>query len=162
VALGKIRSVRTARRRLADRKAEMLSRWVKAASDERLESVMRSPVRRLLLWQIFKTMRQRVSADNGWGGDAVVELRIRRYPSGLDRYQVIIADRRCRTTRSANLTPTVTLDLQPVAFLRLVGGASNVYVLILRGRLRVSGDLLLAARLPTLLNIPRRASRPSK
>ena len=147
---------RPARRRLADRKAELLARWVANASDAQLELAMRRPVRRILLWHIFTTMCRRVEA-NAWPADAVVEFRIRRHRSStVDRYQVAIANGRCRATRSPMRTSTVTLDLTPVPFLRLVGGAAGAPSLILTGRLRVAGDLLLAARLPRLLNIPRR------
>jgi putative sterol carrier protein len=152
--------VKSPRHRLPDRKAELLARWVKAVPDERLEAVMRSSLRRVLLWQIFRTMRQRVDPDRGWGGDAVVEFRIRRYRGdGVDRYQLAIVEGRCTTTRSAKRTPTLTLEMQPVGFLRLVGGAASAPAMILTRKLRVSGDLLLAARLPTLLKIPRPASR---
>jgi hypothetical protein len=65
------------RPRLADIKAAWLARWVWYASDEQLERVMRSRVRRILLWQIFRTMRQRFDAERAAGVDAVVEFRIR-------------------------------------------------------------------------------------
>ena len=121
---------------------------------------MRGLHRRVLLWQIFRTMRQRVDPDRGWGGDAVVEFRIRRHRAdGVDRYQLAVADGRCTTTRSAKRTPTLTLEMQPVVFLRLVGGAASAPALILTRRLRISGDLVLAARLPTLLKTPRPTSR---
>jgi SCP-2 sterol transfer family len=146
---------RRVRRRLADRKAGLLARWVASASDARLELAMRRPFRRILLWQIFTTMCRRVDA-NAWPADAVVQFRIRRHRSTtVDRYQVAIANGRCRASRSAKRRPTVTLDLMPVPFLRLVGGAAGAPSLILTGRLRVAGDLLLAARLPRLLNVPR-------
>lgn len=151
---------RTWRRRLADRKAELLARWVGTASDERLDSVMRSPLRPVLLWQIFKTMRRRFDADRAPGIDAVVEFRIRRRRSGrADRYQVAMADGRCTATRWARRPPTVTLEMEGVPFLRLVGGAAGAARLVLSGRMSVRGDLLLAARLPALLNIPQGARR---
>ena len=148
---------RPVRRRLADRKAGALARWVASASNAQLELTMHRPLRRILLWQIFTTMCQRVDASRSWPADAVVEFRIRRHRSNtIDRYQVAIANGRCRATRSTKTTPTVTLDLMPVPFLRLVGGAASAPRLIFTGALRVGCDLLLAARLPRLLNIPRR------
>jgi hypothetical protein len=147
---------RPTRRRLADHKAGLLARWVGSASDAQLELAMRRPVRRILLWQVFATMCRRVDG-NAWPANAVVEFRIhRRRSSGIDRYQVAIANGRCRASRSAKGRPTVTLDLMPVPFLRLVGGAAGAPSLILTGKLRVAGDLILAARLPRLLGIPRR------
>jgi len=81
---------RPVRRWLADRKAELLARWVANASDAQLEVAMHPPLRRILLWQIFTTMRQRVDA---WPADAVVEFRIRRHRSPrVDRYQLSMTD----------------------------------------------------------------------
>jgi hypothetical protein len=53
------------------------------------------------------------------------------------------------------LRPSVTPDMGPATFLRLVGGASGAPKLMLQGRLGVWGDLVLAARLPELLNLPK-------
>jgi putative sterol carrier protein len=145
------------RHRFADLKAELLARWVAGASTERLDAVMRGPLRGVLLWQIFRTMRRRFDPDQARGIDAVVEFRIRRSRGGrVDRFQVVIADGRCTTASAGGGVPTVTLDMGAVTFLRLVSGADGALRLVLRGRLRVGGDLFLAARLPQLLNIPRR------
>ncbi|MGZ6640556.1 MAG: SCP2 sterol-binding domain-containing protein [Solirubrobacteraceae bacterium] len=154
--------MRGRRASFADRKAELLRRWVAGTPQQRLEAVMRSPLRRLLLWQIFKTMRQRVDAGRTAGVDAVVEFRIRQ-PTGsaVDRYQVAMADGVCRTTRHGEQAPTVALDMDSVSFLCLVAGAAGARTLFLTGRLRVRGDFLLATRLPTLLNIPRAPGRRS-
>lgn len=117
---------------------------------------MRGSLRGILLWQIFTTMRQRFDGDRGRRVEAVVEFRIGRPGRRLvDRYQLVMAGGRCRRPRHGTLTPTVTLEVDSVSFLRLVGGVAGAPGLLLRGRLKVGGDLLLAARLPTLLNIPR-------
>jgi hypothetical protein len=134
----------------------MFARWVRRGSDERLGSVMRSPLRGILLWQIFRTIRQRFDRDRAARVEAVVEFRIGGRRSRLvARYQVAVAGGSCTTTRRGNRTPTVTLNIEPVPFLRLVAGAASAPSLLLSGKLSVSGDLLLAARLPRLLNIPR-------
>ena len=121
---------------------------------------MGSPLRGVLLWQIFRTMRRRFAADQASGVDAVVEFRIRRSRSArIDRFQVAIAGGRCTTTRGGERIPTVTLDMGSASFLRLVGGVDGATKLVLLGRLRVRGDPFLAARLPKLLNIPKRGPR---
>ena len=135
----------------------MLARWVAGAPPERLDAVMSGPLRGLLLWQIFRTMGRRFDPDQAPGLDAVVEFRIRgSRPGSVDRFQVVVAAGRCRATRGGGRAPTVTLDMGPVSFLRLVGGADGALRLILRGKLRVWGDPVLALRLPRLLNIPGR------
>ena len=149
-------ALRRARRWVADCRAELFARWVARASTDQLEAVMQSPLRGVLLWQVFRTMRQRFDGDRASGVDAVVEFRIRRSGAGrADCYQVMIAGGRCETTRGPRWAATVTLDMGAASFLRLVGGAAGAPKLVLLGKLRVWGDPLLAARLPGLLNIPR-------
>lgn len=146
---------RAARRPLADRKAQWLARWVAQASDERLARTMSGPLRSVLIWQIFRTMRQRFDPDRAAGVDAVVEFRVRGGRRGrTDRRQLVIADRRCTTPLRPTYTPTLTLELEPVAFLQLVGGAVGAWRLVLAGTLQVRGDLILAVRLSRVLDIP--------
>ena len=142
----------------ADLKAEALAWWVTRSSERRLSSVMRGRLRGVMLWQIFRTIRQRAQPDTRV--DAVVEFRITdRRDGGIDRYQVRLADGRgCRPRRDAR-RPALTLELEPVAFLRLVGGAASAERLLIAGKLKLRGDLVLALALPTALRIPRRRPR---
>jgi SCP-2 sterol transfer family len=151
----KILERRRCRRWVADLKAEMFARWVRAASDRRLESVMGSRFRGVLLWQIFRTMRQGAQLDPRV--NAVVEFGITgRRGGGIDRYQLIVTDGRCRTSRAGGLKPALTLELEPVAFLCLVGGRTSPQRLLILRKLRLRGDLRLALALPTALRLPRR------
>jgi putative sterol carrier protein len=51
--------------------------------------------------------------------------------------------------------PSVTLKLGAVPFLKLVTGNADGPSLFLSGKLKIEGDLILAARLPGLFEIPR-------
>jgi hypothetical protein len=138
----------------------LLARWVAGAADERLEAVMRGPLRVVLLWQIFATMRQRFDPGRAPRLHAVVEFRIRRPGrETVDRYQVTVTDERCTITIRGNQPAAVALEMGSAAFLRLVGGAAAAPGLLLKGKLKVRGDLFLATRLPRLLNIPRPPDR---
>ncbi len=139
---------------LADLKAEAFARWVCACSDRTLRSVMRSRLRPVLLWQIFRTIRRRALPEPRV--DAVVEFRItERRDGGVDRYRLTLADGRCRTSRRDE-SPALTLELGPVAFLRLVSGTAGTTGLVLTGKLKLRGQLLLALALPAALRIPGR------
>ena len=116
---------------------------------------MRSPLRGVLLWQIFRTMRQRAQPNKRV--NAVVEFRITgRRDGGIDRYQLMLTDGRCRTTRRGGRTPALTLELEPVAFLRLLGATAGVQRLLIAGKLKLRGDLMLALALPAALRLPKR------
>jgi putative sterol carrier protein len=146
---------RRALRRLAECKAQWLARWVRGASDARIESVMGGPLRGVLLWQIFTTMARRFDPCGEAELDAIVEFRIGRPGGGTDdHHRLVIAGGRCTTTRRGERTPTLSLELDSVSFLRLVTGDAVPAGLFLRRRLKVRGDLVLAARLPRLLDIP--------
>jgi SCP-2 sterol transfer family len=119
---------------------------------------MRGRLRGAVLWQIFRTMRQRAQPDSRV--DAVVEFRITgRRDGGIDRYQLALVDSRGRRPRRDARKPALTLELEPVAFLRLVGGTASAERLLIAGKLKVRGDLLLAVALPTALRIPKRRPR---
>jgi putative sterol carrier protein len=139
----------------ADLKAEALAWWVRSASDQTLQSVMRSRRRVALVWQIFRTIRQRAAPDKGIS--AVVEFRITgRRDGGIDRYQLTLTGGRCTTSTRGTRRPALTLELEPVAFLRLVGGAASAPRLLITGKLKLRGDLMLALALPSVLRLPRR------
>jgi putative sterol carrier protein len=146
---------RPRRRWFADLKAEGLAWWVRTAADQRLQSVMRSRLRSVLLWAIFRTIRQRAQPNTRV--NAVVEFSISgRRDGGIDRYQLTFIDGRCTTSRHAGRKPALTLKLEPVAFLRLVGGTASPQRLLIAGKLKLHGDLMLALALPATLRIPRR------
>ncbi len=116
---------------------------------------MRSRLRGVLLWQIFRTIRQRAQPDARL--NAVVEFRITgRRDGGVDRYQLRLAYGRCRTSRRGVLRPTLTLELEPTALLRLVGGTTSAQRLLIAGKLKLRGDLMVALALPAALRLPRR------
>src|ERR1035438_4795929 len=146
---------RPVRRWFPDLKAEALAWWVRTASDRRLQSVMRSRLRGVLLWQIFRTIGQRAQPDPRVS--AVGEFRITRLRGGgIDRYQLTLIDGRCRRSRPGGHKPALTLELEPVAFLRLVAGTASPERLLIAGKLKLRGDLVLALALPTALRLPKR------
>jgi predicted lipid carrier protein YhbT len=143
------------RRWFADFKAEALAWWVRTASDRSLRWVMCSRRRGVLLWAIFRTIRQRARPDTRV--NAVVEFRIAgRRDGGIDRYQLWFANGRCMTSGHNGRKPALTLTVEPVAFLHLVGGTASPQRLFIAGRLTLHGDLILALALPATLRIPRR------
>lgn len=116
---------------------------------------MQSHLRRVLLWQIFRTIRQRAQPDERL--NAVVEFRITdRRDGGTDSYRLALAGGRCRTSRRDGTTPALTLELEPVAFLRLVGGTASPHRLLLARKLKLRGQLTLALALPTALRLLKR------
>jgi len=145
---------RPRRRWFAELKAQALAWWVRTASERTLQAVGRSRLRGVLIWQIFRTIDQRAQPPIRL--NAVVEFRITgRRDGGIDTYQLTLVNGRCRTRRRGRRRPALTLELEPVAFLRLVGGTASPQRLLISGKLKPKGDLILALALPTALRLPR-------
>jgi hypothetical protein len=117
---------------------------------------MRGPQRRVVLRGIFRLMARQLDPTKAAGIDGVVLWEITsRHGRRTDRWQLVIADGRARTSRRIDRAPTVTIGLEGGDFLELVTGVANGPALFLQGRLRLDGDLALGSRLPSLFRLPR-------
>jgi predicted lipid carrier protein YhbT len=130
------------------------ARMVRDASDEQLRDGL-AVNRELILGEIFRRMAEHLRADRAEGLDAVVEWRILDSPGDEGhRWQVAIRDGWCNVAAGGEREPRVIFSLGPVDFIRLVTGHASGPKLFLVGRLKVEGDLVLAARMPVLFAIP--------
>jgi putative sterol carrier protein len=135
--------------------AEQYAALVAGASDEDLERGM-AENRDLILDQVFNRMAEHFRADKAGDLDAVIEWRIRGgADGGKDRWQLAIRDGACSVVRNGDEEPTVTLTIGPVEFLKLITGNANGPMMFTFGKLKVRGDLLLAARIQSFFEVPR-------
>jgi putative sterol carrier protein len=134
---------------------------VAEASDEELAEGVRQN-RDVLLEEVFRQMPEHFRTDHAPDLRTVIEWRIGdRQGGGHDRYQLVIEDGSCRAVRDGEAEPVVTFTIGAVDFLKLITGNAAGPMLFTFGRLKVRGDLLLAARLPRLFAIPRPAAYAS-
>lgn len=80
--------------------------------------------------------------------DATVEWRVTRPDGGASVRTMVIRGGRCRVRRGVVAEPDLTLQLSVADLLALVTGTADAIKLVFGGRLKVSGDLDLAMRLP--------------
>jgi putative sterol carrier protein len=133
---------------------EEVARLIAQATDDQLAEGMRAN-RELILEQIFASMRDRIDPVKTADIAAVVEWRIHgREDGGVDRWQVHIERGSCRVERDGSADPEVAYEIGPVDFLKLVTGNESGPKLFLFGRLRIHGNLVLAARMPSLFKVP--------
>ena len=140
---------------MAQRLADSLARAYSRAPSELRELALRGPQRRLVLRQIFRTMQRSFDRERGRDVDAVLRWEIAGAGERADRWQVAIAEGRCRASRRLDREPTITIRLDGPTFLELVTGTSPPPALFMSGRLRVEGDPMFAARLTSLFRVPR-------
>ena len=132
------------------------SRAVRATPPERLEQVMRSPVRRVVLEAIFRQMPQRLDRRAAAGMTAAIRWCITgRADGGTDVYQVEIENGECRVRRGeGGPEPRLTITLDGAEFLRLATANSEPTQAYFKGRIALAGDVMLAARMRSLFRSP--------
>jgi putative sterol carrier protein len=135
--------------------ADQYAALVAQASDEDLERGV-AENRELLLQEIFNRMPERFVPQKAGDLDAVVEWRIGGRPDGShDRWQLAIKEGACTVVQDGDAEPTVTFTVGPVDFLKLITGNASGPMLFTFGKLKIRGDLLLAARIQSFFEVPR-------
>lgn len=137
--------------------AAAFARTVGRSSEARVRWLASGWRRRPILAGIFRQMPRQLDRRKASGVHAVADWNITGAPGGgTDRFQLRIEDGGCRVIRRPDGPAQVVLELDGADFLRLVAGAADGAELFMSGRLRVEGDLMLTARLPTLFRFPPR------
>ncbi len=136
--------------------ADGIARVVRDSPGERLEQLMRTPARRVILEGIFRQMPQQLDRERAAGLSSSMRWCITGRPDGTaDVYQLEIADGTCHVVRgSAAGEPRVTVTVDGVEFLKLATGNSDPMHAYFGGRMKLAGDVMLAAKLASLFRVP--------
>jgi putative sterol carrier protein len=136
-------------------RAEDFSRSIGETPEAELREGMRGPLRDQVIAEVFQRMEQHFKPDGG--EDAVIHWAIAgRSDGGVDRWEVVVAERRCTASPEPRSDPRVTLSLDGVDFLKLVTGNVSGPTLFMSGKLRIEGDLIFSTRIQSMFTIPAR------
>jgi hypothetical protein len=132
------------------------ARLVKRTPAAELRRLVHGERRDVVLGQLIHAMPGVFRADVAGATRAVVHWRIGDRPDGgHDVYQFVIADGVCTVSETPDREPRLTLTLGAVDFLNLVTGNAHAVMLVMRGKLKTSGDLALTAKFPQLFDNPK-------
>lgn len=136
--------------------ADGFGRLVRDAPPERLEQLMRSPARKPILDGIFWQMPKQLDASQAAGLKTSIRWRITgRQDEAVDTYQLELDDGRCQVIRGdTGPDPRLTITIDGVEFLRLVSGNSDPMKAYFKGRIKLAGDVMVAAKLASLFRMP--------
>ena len=129
---------------------------VAGATDEQLAEGMKSENRGPILDQIFEQMEQHMKPEAAKAvGEAVMLWKITGRPDGgEDVYEVVIKDGGATVNKESTTPARVTFTLDAVDFIKLVTNNVQGPELFMTGKLKLEGDMMFAAQLPTLFTIP--------
>jgi putative sterol carrier protein len=135
---------------------QRLAAAIRAMPPERLEKLMRTPVRRVVLEAIFWQMPRHLDRRKAAAVTAAIRWRIGgRADGGEDVYDLVLADGNAHVKRRGqDEAPRLTITIDGAEFLRVAVGSSNPVNAYLGGKLELRGDVMQAARLTMLFRIP--------
>ncbi|MHB8691919.1 MAG: SCP2 sterol-binding domain-containing protein [Solirubrobacteraceae bacterium] len=148
--------------RLAPESAlEWVASTIRSQPAERLDRIMSSPIRRLVLDAIFWQMPRHLDRRRAATINASIRWRVSgRRDGGEDVYDLLLDDGRARVIRrGGEVAPRLTITVDGAEFLRVAVGSSNPVNAYLNGKLALRGDVMQAARLTMLFRIPSAAKQ---
>ncbi len=129
------------------------ARGIGETSDEELREAMGGPLRGQILEEIFRRMEHHYRPRGAQ--EAVIHWTITGDDEGDgDRWEVQLAGQACSAAQGHHGEPRVALTLDGVDFLRLVTGNAIGPMLFMSGKLRIEGDLMFAAQIQSMFEIP--------
>lgn len=133
---------------------EEFARTVKGLSGRQLAELATGELRTRVLREVFGRMEQQFRPDRAGALHAVIRWRVTGESEAV--YDTVIADGSCTVREGpGDAEPRTTLTMGDVEFLRLVSGNAGPVALFISRRLKVAGDVGLAARLAGLFDIPK-------
>jgi hypothetical protein len=149
--------------RASDQVAEGFSRFVGDASERRLERLMQTPLRRVVLGAIFWQMPRHVDRERAGAMSWSIRWKITGRPNGgADVYHLQLAERRATVIRGEEGPDSrLTITVDGAEFLRLATGNSDPMQAYFNGRVALAGDIMLAAKLGSVFRIPAARRAPA-
>ncbi|WP_277452834.1 SCP2 sterol-binding domain-containing protein [Janibacter sp. DB-40] len=136
---------------------EEFAALVKGMSDREIAETMRGEHRSAVLDAVFARFPTRFRPDRAEGVSATTQFRITGGPESRphDTYEIVIDDGSCRVSEEPGDDFDVSLMMAPAEFLKMTTGRGNPTMMVMRGKIKVKGDLALAATFPSMFDTPK-------
>jgi putative sterol carrier protein len=131
---------------------------LKGVKDAHLRGVMQGGFRDVVLGQVFGRFPDFLIEDKARGADLSVGFKVTGRPDGAaDRYVVHVRDGVCEV-EEGGLARDATLVLDGAALLKLVTGHLNPVVAVMRGAIKIRGDMSAGLALHRMMRVPGQTS----
>jgi predicted lipid carrier protein YhbT len=135
---------------------EEFARLVKGLSARDVADAFRGELRLRALREIFARMERVFRPDAAGSLRALIRWRVEGTEAGATVFETEIAEGRCVSTEGdSGSEARVTLTLADAEFLKLVSGNGNPVTMFVLRKIKISGDVGLAAGLTRLFDIPK-------
>jgi putative sterol carrier protein len=127
---------------------------LKGASDKDVKEVMAGPTRLSVVDSIFEHMPKMFRSDRAGGMHANTHWTITGEGVPSDEWTVRIDDGQASSTRGHDGDPSVALTMGPLEFIKLVTKSGNPVMMVMMGKIKIKGDMALAANIGNLFDVP--------
>ena len=136
---------------------EEFAQTVKGMSDREIADTMSGEYRSAILDAIFDRFPTLFRPDRAAGVSATTQFRITGGPEGNphDTYEIVIDDGACHVSEQPGDTYDVSLMMAPADFFKMATGRGTPTMMVMRGKIKVKGDLAFAAKFPSMFDIPK-------
>lgn len=128
---------------------------LKSASDREVADVMAGPTRMSVIDSIFEHMPRMFRADRAGDLRATTHWTITGKGVPDDQWTVRVGDGQASATRGHDGDASVSLSMGPVEFIKLVTRTGNPVMMVMMGKIKIKGDMSLAANIGNLFEVPR-------
>src|SRR5918996_1290335 len=104
---------------------DLVALVVRITPEAKLREAMEGELRDVIVPEVFRRMPERLKRPTADNVEAVIEWKVSRDGGEPDRFVVVIDKGACRIENEFSGTPTCTLEMGPVEFLRVVTGNAN-------------------------------------
>lgn len=141
----------------ADMSASEFTRIVRGMSDREIRDVMGGEHRRAILDGIFGHFPLVFRPERARGVTQVTQMRITGGPPEHpdDTYEVVVDDGECWIADEPGEDYDVSLMMGPVELTKLVTGTGNPTLMVVRGKMKVRGDLTMAKNFSSYFTGPK-------
>lgn len=98
--------------------------------------------------EVFEKMPEVFNPAAAAGLNMVFQFHITGNEAG--EWHVIVKDNTCQVVEGAHSSPNVTLTMADVDWLAMCNGTLNGMTAFMTGKLKASGDIMAAQRIPSL------------
>ena len=98
--------------------------------------------------EIFGGMAGTFNPNAATGLNAVIQYNIEGADGG--NWYVVIKDQKCTVSEGVHSSPTLTMKMSDKDWIAMVSGQLNGMTAFMTGKLKTTGDIMLAQRLTTL------------
>lgn len=133
------------------------AKTVAQMSDKEVSEVMRGEHRGAILDAVFASFPELFRPDKAKGTSGTVQFRITGGPDEQphDTYEIVVGDGTCTVSPEPGSDYDASLMMGPPEFVKMATGRGNPTMLVMRGKIKVKGDIALAAKFPSLFDIPK-------